>query len=56
MENVTNNNSYFLIASVNYDSLMDSTNLYSRDNYTIIGEFNVKEEIKKDAIRDCDIA
>ena len=47
MENVTNNNSYFLIASVNYDYLMESTNLYSRDNYKIIGEFNVKEEIKK---------
>ena len=41
MENVTNNNSYFLIASVNYDYLMESTNLYSRDNYKIIGEFNV---------------
>lgn len=47
MERAYNENGYFLIASVNYDYLMDSTNLYSRENYKIINEFTVKEKIKK---------
>ncbi len=53
MEYVNNENGYFLIASANYDYLMDSTNLYSRDNYKIIKEFEVSENIKRnDEIKD----
>lgn len=44
MEYVNNENGYFVIASANYDYLMDSTNLYSRDNYKIIKEFEVSEK------------
>ena len=53
MEYVNNENGYFVIASANYDYLMDSTNLYSRDNYKIIKEFEVSEKIKRnDKIKD----
>lgn len=53
MEYVNNENGYFVIASANYDYLMDSTNLYSRDNYKIIKEFEVSEKIKRnDEIKD----
>lgn len=53
MEYVNNENGYFVIASANYDYLMDSTNLYSRDNYKIIKEFKVSEKIKRnDKIKD----
>ena len=53
MEYVNNANGYFVIASANYDYLMDSTNLYSRDNYKIIKEFEVSEKIKRnDEIKD----
>lgn len=53
IEYVNNENGYFLIASANYDYLMDSTNLYSRDNYKIIKEFEVSENIKRnDEIKD----
>lgn len=53
IEYVNNENGYFLIASANYDYLMDSTNLYSRDNYKIIKEFEVSENIKRnDKIKD----
>lgn len=53
MEYVNNENGYFLIARANYDYLMDSTNLYSRDNYKIIKEFEVSENIKRnDEIKD----
>ena len=53
MEYVNNENGYFVIASANYDYLMDSTNLYSRDNYKIIKEFEISEKIKRnDEIKD----
>lgn len=53
MEYVNNENGYFVIANANYDYLMDSTNLYSRDNYKIIKEFEVSEKIKRnDKIKD----
>ena len=53
MEYIKNDNGYFLIASANYDYLMDSTNLYSKDDYKIIKEFEVTENIKRnDEIKD----
>lgn len=44
---VRNNNSYFLVASASYDYIIESTNMLEKDEFKIIYEFDVEEEIKK---------
>ena len=47
MENMVNDNSYFLISKANYDYFFASTNIevIKKDNYKIIYEFDVEEKI-----------
>lgn len=44
---VRTNNSYFLVSSASYNYIVESTNLFNKDDFKIIKEFDVNEEIKK---------
>lgn len=44
---VRTNNSYFLVSKASYEYIIESTNLFNSEDFKIIKEFDVDEEIKK---------
>ncbi len=44
---VKNEGGYFLIPSSNYELFMESSNMFNRDDYAVLYEFDVEEEFEK---------